>query len=77
MAISGVWGRKCNLLVLNLFFVFPRFTNAQEVILNQDSKYKNKPIEHSHFFHMDTTGNTNCETTSMADFVKPEMMTGK
>ncbi|XP_064621499.1 uncharacterized protein LOC135484199 [Lineus longissimus] len=53
------------------------FTNAQETMLNQDIKHKNKPIEHSHFFHMDTTGNRNFETTSMADFVKPEMMTGR
>ncbi|CAH1791275.1 unnamed protein product [Owenia fusiformis] len=53
------------------------FTAPQLVMLEQDKKLSAKPWEQSHFFHTDTSGRNNLETTTMADYIKPEGMTGQ
>lgn len=53
------------------------FTPAQEVVLTQNDKLDAKPIANSHLFHTDTSGNSNLETTTMADFIKPVTMSGR
>lgn len=45
-------------------------------IMDCDRKFE-KPISSSHLFHTDNSGRNNFATTAMADFIKPESMTGQ
>ncbi|XP_013381840.1 uncharacterized protein LOC106152695 [Lingula anatina] len=56
---------------------FREFTDPQKVMLKQDEKLSQKPIEKTHFFHLDNTKRTNFETTASADYIKPELQSGK